>query len=94
VPVETEVVINHALILQASGRLEEALALYKKEEALGLQLSNLEQFGLLLLELGLLAREQRDRKVEREKLAAALDIFMKLKHAPRAPRLFACIRCT
>ena len=35
--------------------------------------------GLLLLELGLLAREQRDRNTEREKFAAALVIFTDLK---------------
>jgi hypothetical protein len=37
------------------------------------------QFGLLLLEQGLLAREQRDRNTEREKIARALVIFTDLK---------------
>jgi hypothetical protein len=78
---------NQALILQAWGRLEEALALHKKQEALclelgdkgGLQRSYGNQALILYWNWGLLAREQRDRNTEREKLAAALVIFTDLK---------------
>ena len=74
---------NQALILSAWGRLEEAMALLKKKEALCLELGNRSSLAYCYWNWGLLAREQRDRKAEREKLAAALDIFSEL-NMPRA----------
>jgi tetratricopeptide (TPR) repeat protein len=70
---------NQALILQAWGQLEEAFELHKKREALCLELGNRSGLAYCYGNWGLLAREQRDRKTEREKLAAALDIFTELK---------------
>jgi tetratricopeptide (TPR) repeat protein len=70
---------NQARILQALGRLEDALALLKKQEALCLELGNKDGLGYCYWNWGLLAREQRDRNTEREKLAAALVIFTDLK---------------
>ena len=69
---------NQALILQDWGRLEEAFELLKKQEALCLELGNKDGLGYCYWSWGLLAREQLDRKTEREKLAAALDIFSEL----------------
>jgi hypothetical protein len=69
---------NQALILKAWGRLEEAFALHKKKEALCLELGNRSSLGYCYWNWGLLAREQRDRKTERQKLATALDIFTEL----------------
>ena len=69
---------NQAMILQDWGRLEEAFELLKKEEALCLELGNRSGLAYCYWNWGLLAREQRDRKTEREKLAAALDIFTEL----------------
>jgi hypothetical protein len=69
---------NQAGILHAWGRLEEALALRKKEEALCRELGTRRDLAYCYREWGLLAREQRDRNEEREKLAAALDIFTEL----------------
>jgi hypothetical protein len=54
------------------------LALLKKQEALCLELGNKDGLGYCYWNWGLLAREQRDRKTEREKLTAALDIFTEL----------------
>ena len=51
---------NQAVILQAWGRLEEALALLKKQEALCLQLGNRSRLGYCYCNWGLLAREQHD----------------------------------
>jgi tetratricopeptide (TPR) repeat protein len=69
---------NQALILQDLGRLEEAFELHKKQEALCLELGNRSSLAYCYWAWGLLAREQRDRKAEREKLAAALEIFTEL----------------
>jgi tetratricopeptide (TPR) repeat protein len=69
---------NQALILAAWGRLEEAIALHKKKEALCLELGNGRSLAYCYWNWGLLTRKQRDRKTEREKLAAALDIFTEL----------------
>jgi tetratricopeptide (TPR) repeat protein len=69
---------NQALILRAWGRLEEAMALLKKQETLCLELGNRSALAYCYWNWGLLARKQRDRKAEREKLAAALDIFTEL----------------
>jgi hypothetical protein len=77
----TTVLCNQALILKAWGRLEEALELHKKQEALCLELVNRGGLAYCYWNWGLLAREQRDRKTEREKLAAAVDIFTELNMA-------------
>ena len=69
---------NQALILKAWGRLEEAFELHKKQETLCLELGNRRSLAYCYANWGFLAREQRDRKAEREKLAAALDIFTEL----------------
>jgi hypothetical protein len=69
---------NQAGILQDWGRLEEAFALLKKKKALCLELGNRSGLAHCCWAWGLLAREQRDRKTEREKLTAALDIFSEL----------------
>jgi hypothetical protein len=63
--------------VRASQR-EEAFALHKKKEALCLELGNRSSLGYCYWNWGLLAREQRDRKTERQKLATALDIFTEL----------------
>jgi hypothetical protein len=60
-------------------RLEEALVLLKKQEALCLQLGNRSGLGYCYSNWALLAREQRDRNTEHEKLAASLVIFTDLK---------------
>ena len=72
---------QQASILEAWGRLEEAMALHKKKEALCLELGNRSGLAYCYWNWGLLAREQRDRKTEREKLAAALEIFTELNMA-------------
>src|SRR6266446_8426964 len=72
---------NQALILKAWGRLVEAFALHKKEETVCLELGNRSSLAYCYWNWGLLAREQRDRETEREKLAAALDIFTELNMA-------------
>jgi tetratricopeptide (TPR) repeat protein len=69
---------NQAVILRAWGRLEEAVELHKREEALCLELRNRTSLAYCYWHWGLLARKRRDRKTEREKLTAALDIFTKL----------------
>ena len=69
---------HQALILKAWGRLEEAMALLKKQEAFCLELGNRSSLANCYWACGLLARKQRDRKAEREQLAAALDIFSEL----------------
>ena len=51
----------------------------KKVEALCLELGTRSDLAYCYWKLGLLAREQRDRNTEREKLAAALIIFADLK---------------
>ena len=70
---------NQALILKAWGRLEEALALLKKQEAICLELGNKSGLGYCYWHWGLLARAQGDRKTEKEKLEQALAIFTELK---------------
>ena len=69
---------NQALILKDWGRLEEAMALHKKKEALCLELGNRSSLAYCYWNWGLLARAQCDRNTEREKLSAALDIFTEL----------------
>jgi hypothetical protein len=50
------------------------MALHEKQEALCLELGNRSSLAYCYANWGLLAREQRDRKTEREKMTAALDI--------------------
>jgi hypothetical protein len=69
---------NQAVILHAWARLEEAFELLKKAEVLCLELGIRRDLGYCYWNWRLLAREQRDRKTEREKLATALDIFTEL----------------
>jgi len=69
---------DQAVILKDWGRLEEAFELFKKQEALCLELGNRSNLAYCYCNWGLLAREQCDRKTEREKLAASLDIFTEL----------------
>jgi len=52
------------------------MVLLKKQEVLCLELGNRSGLAYCYWYWGLLAREQRDRKTEREKLAASLDIFV------------------
>jgi hypothetical protein len=68
--------VNQALILRLWDRLEEAFELLKKQESLCLELGNRTGLAYCYWYWGFLAREQRDRKTEREnKLVAALDIL-------------------
>jgi hypothetical protein len=76
---------NQAVILKDWGRLEESMALHKKEEALCLELSKRSSLAYCYCNWGFLAREQRDRKTEREKLATALDIFTELNMLAGTP---------
>jgi hypothetical protein len=69
---------NQALILQDWGRLEEAMALLQKQEALCLKLGNKAGLGYCYWSWGLLARAQKDGDTERTKLRAALEIFTEL----------------
>ena len=69
---------NQAGILKAWGRLEEALALLKKQEALCLELGTQRDLAYCYWQWGLLARKQRDHNTQREKLTAALDMFTEL----------------
>jgi hypothetical protein len=72
---------NQASILQAWGRLDDALTLLKKKEAICLELRNMSSLAFCYLGWGLLAREQKDQKTEREKLEQALALFTELKMA-------------
>ena len=63
---------NQALIVKAWGWLEEALELHKKKEALCIEVGNRSSLAYCYWNWGLLAREQRDRNTEREKLTADL----------------------
>ena len=67
------------MILQAWGRLEEALALHNKKEAICQELGNKGGLARCYWSWGLLAREQGDRKTETEKLTQALALFAELK---------------
>jgi hypothetical protein len=68
------------------GDLEIALRILQQEEALCLELGKRSSLAYCYRAWGLLAREQRDRKTEREKLAAALVIFTGSKNAMGATR--------
>ena len=78
------------MILAAWGRPEEAVALLKRQEALCLELDNQSRLASCYWNWGLVARKQCDRKTEREKLSAALDIFSEL-NMPRE-RATQCVR--
>ena len=54
------------------------MALLEKQEALCVEPGNRSDLAYCYWNWGLLAREGRDRKTQREKLAAALDIFTEL----------------
>ena len=62
---------NQTLILKAWGRLDEAMALHKKQEALCLELGLRSSLAYCYWSWGLLAREQQNQLEEREKLQAA-----------------------
>jgi tetratricopeptide (TPR) repeat protein len=70
---------NQAVILIAWGRFDEAMALLKKKEAICLELGNRRSLAYCYWNWGLLAREQRDRKTQREKLEQAFALFTELK---------------
>ena len=63
------------------GELEIALRIVQQREALCLELGSRRDLAYCYWQWSLLARKQRDRKTEREKLAAALDIFTELNMA-------------
>jgi tetratricopeptide (TPR) repeat protein len=69
---------SQAEILKACGRLEEAVALLKKQKALSLELGNPSGMAYCYWNWGLVARKQRDRKTAQEKLFAAFDLFTEL----------------
>jgi hypothetical protein len=68
---------------QRIGELAIAFSIVQHQEALCLGLGNgyRRDLAYCYWQWGLLARKQRDRKTERERLAAAVDIFSELKHA-------------
>jgi tetratricopeptide (TPR) repeat protein len=70
---------NQAIILQAWGRLDEAMNLLKKREAICRQLHNTLGLAQCYFTWGLLAREQGDGKTEREKLEQSLALSTELK---------------
>jgi hypothetical protein len=67
------------LILKAWGRLEETLALHKKQEAICVELDNKKGLGYCYWQWGLLARQQGDKQTERQKFEQTLAIFGELK---------------
>ena len=70
---------NQALILHEWGRLEEALVLHKKQEALCLMLGAKREIAYCYWQWGVLARQMEDHQTEKEKLGAALKIFSELQ---------------
>jgi tetratricopeptide (TPR) repeat protein len=70
---------NQALILRVWVRLEEALALHKKAEAICVELGNKNGLGYCYWKWGMLARQQGDKQTERQKFEQALAIFGELK---------------
>lgn len=68
-----------ALILRKWGRLEEALALLKKQEELCLELDSKLGLGHCYWYWGLLARAQKDSQTEHGKSKAALSLLTELK---------------
>jgi hypothetical protein len=67
------------LILQAWGRLEEALALHKKEEAICLELGNKSSLAYRYWNWGLLERDLGNPEREQAKLSAASALFRELR---------------
>jgi len=65
--------------MQAWGRLEEGMALLKKQEAICLKLGNQNDLARCYCNWGLLARELGDSQTEKEKLVRALALFTELK---------------
>ena len=70
---------DQALILKAWGRLEEALALHKQQEAICLELGNKGRLGYCYYQWGLLAQRQGDKQAARQKFEQALALFTELK---------------
>ena len=62
----------------ARGRLEEALVLHKKQEAICLELGNKPSLGYCNWQWGRLARQQGDKQAARQKLEQALALFTEL----------------
>jgi tetratricopeptide (TPR) repeat protein len=69
---------GQAVILRSWGWLNEATALHKRQEAICLELANKEGLASCYWHWGLLARALGDRKTERGKLQAALELFKEL----------------
>lgn len=69
---------NQALILKAWGRLEEAMALHKQEEAICLELRNKEGLAYCHWSWALLVRARGNREEEGAKLSAGLALFQEL----------------
>jgi hypothetical protein len=69
---------NQALILQDWGRLEEALALHKKQEAICLELGNKGGLGYCYWQWGFVAERHGNKQAKRQKLMQALTIFTDL----------------
>lgn len=70
---------NQAIILQARGKLEEAMALLKKKEAICFELGNKASLGYCYWNWGVLACEQQQPELARQKLEQALALFTELK---------------
>src|SRR5262249_4527974 len=66
---------NQAVILQAWGRLEEALALLKKQEAICLELGNKSSLAYCYWNWGRLERALGNAEGEQAKLSAAFALF-------------------
>ncbi len=70
---------NQAVVLLAGGKLEESMALLKKQETICLELGNKDGLGHCYWNWGLLAREQDQPELVRQKLEQALALFTELK---------------
>ena len=69
---------NQAEFLRAWGRLEEALALHKKQEAICLELGSKVGLAYCYWQWGLLERARGNPQDEHAKLSAALALFREL----------------
>lgn len=67
------------MILDAWGRLDEAMALHKREEAICEELGNRRGLAYCYWNWGLVAQAMDDRSTAQEKLQLALEIFTALK---------------
>ncbi len=83
---------NQAAILLAWRRLDEAMALLQKQEELCLELGLKRDLGYCYGNWGLLARQQGDGKLGREKLEAALAIFTALGMPRQREEVEAALR--